>query len=138
MSQGMRLIYYSSFQFTIIRLEETRTGTRVFSWVNIMAQDFSKNFYSSKVWQDCRNEYMKCAHYLCEDCMKRGVYKPAEEVHHVEELTPYNIHRPEVALNFDNLKALCRDCHRARHHKKNKDRRYLVGDNGEVIINGEA
>lgn len=103
-----------------------------------MAQDFSKGFYSSKVWQDCRNEYMKCAHYLCEDCLKRGVYRPGIEVHHIEELTPQNIHRPEILLGFDNLVLLCRECHKARHNSKTKGRRYLIGDDGEVIINGEA
>ena len=45
-----------------------------------MARDFAKKFYSSKQWQDCRNEYMKCAGYLCEDCLKRGVYRPGIEV----------------------------------------------------------
>lgn len=105
---------------------------RPFPLVTDMARDFSKGFYSSKAWQNCRNEYMKRAHYLCEDCLRKGIYKPAEEVHHVEELTPYNIHRPEVALNFDNLKALCKECHKAR-HKEQRDRRYTIGPNGEVI-----
>lgn len=110
---------------------------RPFSLVKIMAREFSKSFYSSKAWQDCRNEYIKRAHYLCEDCLKRGVYTPAEEVHHVEELTPYNIHRPEVTLSFDNLKALCKECHKAR-HKHRQSRRYTIAPNGEVIIDGEA
>ena len=99
-----------------------------------MSKDFSRQFYSSKAWQDCRNEYMKCAGYLCEDCMKRGVYRPGVEVHHVEELTPYNIHRPEVTLNADNLVLLCRECHRARHKIQNKKKRYQIGINGEIII----
>lgn len=64
--------------------------------------------------------------------MKRGIYKPAKEVHHIEELTPDNIHRPEVALNFNNLVALCKECHKARHN--NKGRRYLFGDSGEIIL----
>lgn len=98
-----------------------------------MAREFSKKFYSSKQWQACRNEYMKRAGYLCEDCLKRGIYRPGVEVHHIEELTPMNIHRPEVTLNFDNLVCLCRDCHKAR-HKGHTDRRYSVGFNGEIII----
>ena len=65
--------------------------------------------------------------------MKRGIYRPGIEVHHIEELTPANIHRPEIALSFDNLVFLCRDCHKAR-HKGQKDRRYIIGDNGEIII----
>lgn len=99
-----------------------------------MAQAFSKQFYSSAAWQSCRNEYMKQAHYLCEDCLKRGIYKPAKEVHHIEELTPENIHRPEIALSFDNLVALCKECHKARHNEREKGRRYLFGDNGEIIL----
>ena len=49
-----------------------------------------------------------------------------------------NIHRPEIALNFDNLVLLCKECHKARHDARMKDRRYTIGPNGEVIINGEA
>lgn len=66
--------------------------------------------------------------------MARGIYRPAKEVHHIEELTPENIYRPEVSLNFNNLIALCKECHKARHNEHNKGRRYLFGDNGEVII----
>lgn len=111
--------------------------TRPFPLVKIMARDFAKAFYSSIAWQNCRNEYIKRAHYLCEDCLKRGVYTPGIEVHHIEELTPMNIHRPEVTLNEANLVLLCRNCHKSR-HKGQRDRRYTIGPSGEVIINGEA
>ena len=67
--------------------------------------------------------------------MKRGIYKPGVEVHHIEELTPLNIHRPEVALNMDNLVLLCRECHKARHDARMRDRRYVIGPDGEVIVN---
>ena len=67
--------------------------------------------------------------------MKRGIYKPGIEVHHIEELTPLNIHRPEVALNMDNLVLLCRECHKARHDARMRDRRYVIGPDGEVIVN---
>lgn len=77
---------------------------------------------------------MKRAHYLCEDCMRRGIYKPAKEVHHIEELTPENIHRPEVSLSFNNLIALCKECHKARHKEYDKGRRYSFGKNGEIIL----
>ena len=66
--------------------------------------------------------------------MKRGIYKPAREVHHIEELTPQNIYRPEVSLNFNNLVALCKECHKARHCERLKDMRYTFGDGGEIII----
>ena len=77
----------------------------------IMAREFAKQFYSSKQWQDCRNSYARNKRYLCENCLRRGIYKPGEIVHHVIEITPDNIYKPEVALNFDNLELLCRDCH---------------------------
>jgi len=99
-----------------------------------MAKDFSRQFYSSKAWQSCRNEYASRHGWLCEDCLKRGIYKPGKEVHHVEELTPLNINRPEVTLSFDNLVLLCKECHKARHDKRNNGRRYLIGDDGEIII----
>ena len=118
--------------FTLIGKESDHI--RLFSLVIDMAKEFARSFYSSAAWQSCRNEYMKQAHYLCEDCMKRGIYKPAKEVHHIEELTPENIHRPEVVLNFENLVALCKECHKARHGAHSEGRRYLFGTNGEVIL----
>jgi len=80
-----------------------------------MAKEFARSFYSSKAWQDCRNEYAKRRHYLCEDCLRRGIYKPGVIVHHIEELTPFNITNPEIALGFDNLELLCRECHLREH-----------------------
>lgn len=80
-----------------------------------MAKPFAKAFYSSKAWQDCRNEYAKSVHYLCENCLKRGIYRPGVIVHHVEELTPANINTPEIATGFNNLEMLCRECHREQH-----------------------
>lgn len=114
-----------------------------------MARPFAKKFYSSKSWQTCRNEYIKSQHYLCENCLKQGIYKPAEIVHHKIELTPINIEYPEVALNFDNLEALCRDCHIAEHEdrisagkrlrktihraKKLEGARFSIGENGKIF-----
>ena len=77
---------------------------------------------------------MKRAHYLCENCMRRGIYKPGVIVHHLEELTPANIHRPEVTLNFKNLELLCRDCHAEVHNERAKGMRYVFGENGEIIL----
>ena len=75
-----------------------------------MAKAFARKFYSSKAWQDCRNEYAKRQHFLCEDCLRRGIYKPGTIVHHKIEIDPVTIEKPEIALNFNNLELLCRDC----------------------------
>lgn len=69
--------------------------------------------------------------FLCQDCLKRGIITPMEEVHHITELTPENISDPAVSLNLDNLVSLCRDCHQARHKKK---KRYKVDEFGRVTI----
>lgn len=112
-----------------------------------MAKPFARKFYSSKAWQDCRNEYMKQAHYLCEICLRKGIYKPAEIVHHIIELDPITIEKPEIALNFDNLEAVCRECHSELHDNRGRwasvnqkrreardnSRRYVIGADGKVI-----
>lgn len=103
-----------------------------------MAKDYAKSFYSSKCWQNCRNDYAAMRGHLCEDCLKRGIYKPGVIVHHVEELTQFNIENPEVTLNWNNLRLVCRECHIKEHDKRTKDRRFIIGPDGEVIINGEA
>lgn len=98
-----------------------------------MAREFAKRFYSSKQWQHCRNEYAKSVHYLCENCLRKGIYKPGVIVHHVEELTPANIDTPEITTGFNNLELLCRDCHALEHKDFSKGRRYLVGEDGKII-----
>ena len=71
--------------------------------------------------------------FLCQDCLKEGRYTPAEEVHHIEPLTPENINSPSISLNPDNLISLCRECHKKRHGAKQSDR-YEVDELGRVRI----
>lgn len=99
-----------------------------------MAKPFAKSFYKSQAWKQCRDAYAQSVGYLCENCIKRGIYKPGVIVHHIEELTPMNIENPEVTLNYKNLKLVCRECHAAEHDKRLKSNRYYFDDNGKVII----
>lgn len=80
-----------------------------------MAKAFARKFYSSKIWQECRNEYARRHHYLCERCLSRGLFVPGVIVHHKIELTPENINDASITLNPDNLELLCRDCHAEEH-----------------------
>lgn len=73
---------------------------------------------------------MKSVGGLCEDCMKEGRVTAAEEVHHIKFITPENINDPNVTLNWNNLVALCRECHRKRHGAR--QRRYDVDEWGRV------
>lgn len=98
-----------------------------------MARDFAKQFYSSKAWQDCRNRYAQKARHLCENCLKHGIVKPGEIVHHKIELTPANIEHPEITLNYSNLMLVCRECHAEIHNGNRK--RYHFDSLGKVITN---
>lgn len=95
-------------------------------------KDYAKKFYNSQAWKKCRKEYAASVGGLCERCLKNGLIKPGEIVHHKIYLSPENIDDPTVTLNFDNLKLLCRDCHALEHEVTKK--RYIVDDNGHVII----
>ena len=115
-----------------------------------MAKEFAKRFYSSKAWQTCRDEYAKRRGFLCENCLRRGIYRPGVIVHHVIEITPDNIERPEIVLNFSNLELLCRECHAEAHEhsggrwaevnerkraRRAASQRYKIGENGKIFPN---
>ena len=63
-------------------------------------------------------------------CLERGIYRPAEIVHHLIEITPQNIQDPSVTLNWSNLQAVCRECHAEKHGAR--ARRYKVDGSGKV------
>lgn len=100
-----------------------------------MAKDFAKAFYSSRAWRDCRAAYRKSVGGLCERCAAKGLIVAGEIVHHKEYITPENLTDPAVALSFDNLELLCRECHEREHRQKEK--RYTVDDCGRVHALGD-
>lgn len=94
-----------------------------------MAREFSRKFYKSKAWKQCREYIFNKYHGLCNKC---GA--PGEEVHHVTWLSPKNIDDPEITLGEDNLVLLCRNCHVAIHRKVNVTKgEYKFNDNGELV-----
>lgn len=95
-------------------------------------REFSRSFYHSTAWLNARETAMSRDGRLCVDCLKKGLYNPAVEVHHIQELTPENINDASIALGLDNLVSLCRDCHKARH--KPQEERYTVDEYGRVTI----
>lgn len=94
-------------------------------------KDFAASFYKSKAWQQCRAAYAKSVGGLCEQCLKEGLVKPGEIVHHKVHLTPDSINDPTVALSWDNLELLCRTCHAKAH---GAEKRYKVDEMGRVTI----
>lgn len=108
-------------------------------------RDFAASLYKSKRWQHTRTSYLASVGGLCERCMAVGLIKPAVIVHHKMRVTPETIHDPAVTLAFDNLEALCRECHEAEHadekmeattlsnnSRRRAKRRYSVDEYGRV------
>ena len=95
-------------------------------------QEFAKEFYSSRAWQECRKAYKKSVGGLCERCLKTGRLTPGEIVHHKIHLTPQNINNAAVCLSWANLECVCRDCHADLHSKKNK--RFVIDAQGRIEI----
>ena len=67
-------------------------------------------FYKSQAWKRTSAAYMESRHYICERCGG-----PARICHHKTWLNGNNVKDPAIALSFDNLEALCQDCHNKEH-----------------------
>lgn len=94
-----------------------------------MAKPWAKAFYKSKLWRQARREALRRDHYTCCDC-----YARAQEVHHIIELNPQNIHDPSIALSIDNLMSLCSACHKKRTQGESRDLpdEYVFDESGHV------
>lgn len=94
---------------------------------------FLIRFYKTKRWAHCREGFLKSKGGLCERCLAKGIYKAAEVVHHKIRLTPTLCADPAIALNWDNLEALCRECHE-KEHDRNRRRFKVDMQTGEVTL----
>jgi len=74
-------------------------------------------FYNSGDWRTKRQEILARDHYECQWCKAEGRVTVADistlEVDHIKELAEY----PELALDDNNLRTLCKDCHNKRHRR---------------------
>lgn len=95
-----------------------------------MAKEWAKAFYASTAWRKCRAAYIKKVFGLCEWCGRPGYI-----CDHIVELTPENIHDPDIALNHDNLQYLCLDDHNKKTFQKYSATRQDVrfDDEGNLI-----
>ena len=77
--------------------------------------------YNSSNWKKLRNAYLM-QNPLCAECLEKGIVTPAVEVHHVIPILSGNdeMEMLELALNPNNLKSLCFDCHHEVHNKKRR------------------
>lgn len=101
------------------------------SWIQqLIENDKIYLFYKSDDWIQLRDNVLKDAHYECQHCLKHGIYKRAEMVHHINEVRK----RPDLALTRSfvdpithdeiiNLIALCNSCHEKVHDRCRNFRR---------------
>ena len=93
-----------------------------------MARPFAESFYKSTAWERTRAAFLTSKHWACERCGN-----PATVAHHKVHLSPRNINNPQVSLSWDNLEALCVNCH-AEVHRKVQPMRFDA--NGDPIPPG--
>lgn len=73
-------------------------------------KEYARSFYEGMPWRRTREAYQISQDFICERC--GGL---ASLVHHKVWITPKNINDPDITLNWDNLEALCMDCHNVEH-----------------------
>ena len=77
-----------------------------------------KQFYNSNEWKTLREKKLQDEEYQCEKCNSKGKRKLATEVHHKKYIQTDE--GWELRLDYDNLEALCIDCHNHRHSRFQK------------------
>lgn len=97
-----------------------------------MAASWAQAFYVSAEWKRCRRGFISYKRGLCERCLAKGLIVPGNHVHHKVYLTPENINKPDVALNWDNLELLCKNCHEEVHSSLHSH------DRGRMVINTDG
>lgn len=69
------------------------------------------SFYNSPEWKALRQAKWVDADGLCEMCRAKGIIRAAKEIHHKIPIEEDWSKR----LDYDNLIALCSDCHNQQH-----------------------
>nr|WP_272075964.1 HNH endonuclease signature motif containing protein [Streptococcus dysgalactiae]WCE86584.1 HNH endonuclease signature motif containing protein [Streptococcus dysgalactiae] len=76
-----------------------------------------RTFYHKTEWRKLREVAIKRDNKECVWCTERGRLTTTNlEVDHIKEVQYY----PELALDLDNLRTLCKDCHNRRHGRYQK------------------
>lgn len=71
--------------------------------------------YQTQRWQKLRLFYLS-EHPLCEICEENGIIKDAIDVHHKVSFVGKGEDTPFYAFNYNNLQALCKECHQKEHN----------------------
>ena len=83
------------------------------TYEQILADIASGRFYKTGYWKAKRKKIID-RDKECQRCKRKGKVGKAEVVHHKKHLDEY----PELALDDDNLEAICAACHNEEHPEK--------------------
>lgn len=70
--------------------------------------------YNNVQWRKMRDTYLH-EHPLCEDCLAKGKVTAATDIHHIKSPFRNGEINWGLLLNYENLAALCKECHGNRH-----------------------
>ena len=82
---------------------------------NTASREIRRKAYNNTEWRKLRDTYIK-EHPLCEDCLDKGKVVPAEDVHHIRSPFQNGECNKALLLDYNNLLALCKQCHNKRHN----------------------
>ena len=76
-----------------------------------------RKIYQSQRWRMLRIAKLSDTP-LCEMCGRKGVVRPAVDVHHVVSFmsTDDDVRRKALAYDYNNLMSLCKECHQFIHN----------------------
>lgn len=75
-------------------------------------------FYHSTIWRQTRKKVLERDNYECQWCKEQGkVTTATDDVLEVDHIKTYEVY-PELGIEMDNLRTLCRTCHNKRHGRE--------------------
>ena len=104
------------------------TEEQVYKWIVMLIQeDRLHDFYVSKEWRRLRKEVLEEYKHECQECKRKGFYKRANHVHHVQYVRKHPRYALSKTYEFQgvirlNLIPVCHDCHERLHGYRQKDK----------------
>ncbi|MEW4354427.1 HNH endonuclease [Streptococcus pneumoniae] len=96
--------------------------------IDVSTRESRNKFYHSREWRKTRKMVLERDHFECQWCKEEGKVTTERdsvlEVDHIEELE----YHPDKALDIDNLRTLCHECHNKRHNRPNKREKHFRED----------
>lgn len=90
------------------------TNEEVLWVVGFIQRNEIDKFYKTTIWKKLREKVLDINNYDCQHCKSKGRANKANTVHHIKHLKEH----PELALDENNLMAVCKECHNELHPEK--------------------